>query len=1296
MDPFLDDFDLDVLSPPRRRRKKRDDDFLDEIWGDEPSPAELRAMEAEMRRTVTPEEESSILGDIGGAALSGLGWVGEVFDKYSGDRAIRGALAGKPRELLSIIPFSDDLGITNHDDLTTGEDLNQQWFGLAKDNSWTAMGAGMGTEIGLGLLNPLSWIGTAADALTGAGKVAKASGLYDDLVRVANAKELTEAGKAGRAARTIGGFEGQMTTTLDDLINHFGSRTPEEISSARKLAEDSAKAMNLNLDDILHEPLGHRLGVKDWTGETIGALPGFAAGDDLGLMAARASDTVADTLFGKLPDWVPGIGGKAPLVGLRSLFDPYVDNAVTREGQDAISPRINASWAKEGGDNLDAMETLTLAQEAGIEPDELRDMLAGSGQYFTGRRAPDAQPKPWHMTNEQFEAAKQKALYGARPLRYGLDTLMQGADDTVAEAIEKFRETGDYADLVGAQRAAGLPAMPETEFKTRTEALMQGLGPLAEDYAEVVKKNIDDATQAAVASAEGLQPGHVAKLRKWGTGKPYEALQQNHPALYEALKRERKALDNWGDKLAAEGRPLRFNVDAEEMFYAPRYLMDAGKLADDIARDIDLKHFPGGTSALKNMLKDVAEKGAGDAKQMQRVLANDYADAIMKQVQNEAEMSGTTLGPDGLITKVTERIEGIAKSLAAVTPEQRAAGLFGNHVTLDTRSYKKMMNGTLANLQAGNDALGSYLGGILDGKWNLKTTPNKGVKLGDVLDNFKVDLGTKDGKTGWIKAMAKRLGFELPDSINGYDALRKRLRDIDIPEDLARDLLRVDNVWETPRNVQGVVDIFDSLTTLFKSFTLAHPATKVRDFYAGQLHSSFMGNWSHDTFSEVGGLLQGQTSDFWKQFRPVQEILERQGINPASATAEQATEAARTLAGSMDRMIQGQTSELMRKGGASAQELLDARPGVKPKTFMGAGEDAISEYDGLSSWFQVEGVFGAEKTRNPAVRASNYLGEWTDRYNRLVPFFELLRQGYSPSAAEARVMLQQVDYSHKALGKFEQSWLSKIFPFYKFTRGMAKQLAQELWERPRGRMSNVIKGQAILARQDDEEFVPGHIRQTMAIPLGQGDGKYKSYLTGLGLMHEDVFGLARPGVNTFDTVQGLLQELAGRAHPFLKAPAEITSGTQLYSGRDLRDLEGGLGRAMGNVLGMEDAVEIPILAEEAVSMSPFSRGVSTVRTLFDPRKDAIQKMLNLTTGMRTDTVDMERARQVEVRKALEAMLRGKPGIQAMENLYQSEGAVLSPHDDAMMRFLRKHNYEQQKLKQKPKQQRDELEELLSL
>lgn len=104
-----------------------------------------------------PQEEDSLLSKLTGGALSGLGYVGGILDKTFGGRAIRGALGGNARELASIIPFSDTLGITNESDVVRGRDLLTKAGFLDRPTPGFDLGdvAGFGVDM---LLDPATYL----------------------------------------------------------------------------------------------------------------------------------------------------------------------------------------------------------------------------------------------------------------------------------------------------------------------------------------------------------------------------------------------------------------------------------------------------------------------------------------------------------------------------------------------------------------------------------------------------------------------------------------------------------------------------------------------------------------------------------------------------------------------------------------------------------------------------------------------------------------------------------------------------------------------------------------------------------------------------------------------------------------------------------------------------------------------------------------------------------------------------------------------------------------------------------
>lgn len=120
--------------------------------------------------------------------LDGLGYVGDTLDKFTGGRAVRGLFNGRPRELLSVLPFSDAFGITDESQKASGHDVLKN-FGLSSD---TDPGAGVKSFLAEAILDPgtlLGGVGLARRGLKGglsAGKAlaGDAAKYGDELARV--------------------------------------------------------------------------------------------------------------------------------------------------------------------------------------------------------------------------------------------------------------------------------------------------------------------------------------------------------------------------------------------------------------------------------------------------------------------------------------------------------------------------------------------------------------------------------------------------------------------------------------------------------------------------------------------------------------------------------------------------------------------------------------------------------------------------------------------------------------------------------------------------------------------------------------------------------------------------------------------------------------------------------------------------------------------------------------------------------------------------------------------------------
>lgn len=188
------------------------------------------------------------------ALMDALGYASDALDKPG--RAVRGVLAGKGREALAAVPFSDSLGITDAKQRTSGRDLTDQ-YGLTDkyDHSFGSSALGFGAEM---LTDPLN-LAAGYGAFRAAPTIAK--------------------GLKG-AAGAISGL---------DLIGSLGR-------GAGKFLSRGAKPALLSGDDLadmirMDRPLKRSIGFSDidHNGEATGGYRSLRAG----------SKTLGNTYFGQ-------------------------------------------------------------------------------------------------------------------------------------------------------------------------------------------------------------------------------------------------------------------------------------------------------------------------------------------------------------------------------------------------------------------------------------------------------------------------------------------------------------------------------------------------------------------------------------------------------------------------------------------------------------------------------------------------------------------------------------------------------------------------------------------------------------------------------------------------------------------------------------------------------------------------------------------------------------------------------------------------------------------------------------
>lgn len=497
---------------------------------------------------------------------------------------------------------------------------------------------------------------------------------------------------------------------------------------------------------------------------------------------------------------------------------------------------------------------------------------------------------------------------------------------------------------------------------------------------------------------------------------------------------------------------------------------------------------------------------------------------------------------------------------------------------------------------------------------------SEGVR--DALSQWGQDAAALPFGSPTLKQVVEKSGLAESAAQEIAQKLGMNVDDVAIPADRAADVLRVMKPFSTPENVNELLKNYDKLTNLYKSsLTTLFPAFHSRNFASGAIQNMLTGMFSMRSYGTALRTLHGD-----KVVKGLTDIPAFRGMTDAQAT--NALRDVAFAAGVVDP-VQGLASA----GDAYGTKLASLMPGLEPTGIKQAfknprpvGTTALQAANPLN----IAGVGTAQDVFYPA-RVGREVGRSVESVNRLAPFIELLRKGFSPQEAAERVKAAHVDYS--AMSDFERSAVKRIFPFASFTKGMASFVTDELLNRPGGRLGQTIRAQNS-AR--GESPMPEHISQGAAIPLGASADGTESYLAGLGLMTDDPLSMlsARNGA---PDVSGMLAEGISRANPVLKLPIELASGESFFQrsplgGRDLQDLDPAAGRILTNI-GLRDELPSgrarPLLStefENILSNLPTSRLMTTARTLTDPRKyqqgvfPGSDALLNVGTGLRVSQI----------------------------------------------------------------------------
>ncbi len=758
-------------------------------------------------------------------------------------------------------------------------------------------------------------------------------------------------------------------------------------------------------------------------------------------------------------------------------------------------------------------------------------------------------------------------------------------------------------------------------------------GKLAE-YGQALKEANDPTGEILRAVVEGTHQGPV------------------HPALAQVAQSLRGDLDTTLAHLQGLGVNVNELADLGAN-YLPRYHSPLTKptpgygVPSQPLLPIDpkvtgrlemLKDFAGGTGGINQMLADPAM----------------YQGTALQRAAQARQYLHPNLAPE----VASARANDLAAWVAGLDPQYAAAAqagqplrFFGNHPLADLAHYYERV----ARLQAAGEGTQNLLARTALDLASNPTLPHGAQRLTDALArvglSWEPAINAAGGPAG---AQATALGrVNAQRAAQGLSPVAD-LTGTFVPKSTVDEITRYMRPFTAPEYVSTPLSWLDSLTGWTKALqTAPWPAFHVRNLTSGQVQ-----NLAAGIADSPGGVL--------KQLRDAHLLQGGETVPGAAQIAgltglsdEAATQA---LGREMYAWgVGGHMPHLANEGvgplgtpvnlGTDLGGFLGRIPGEQPRSFLGSLQASVPG-SSLESWlpWNVAGV-RTNKDLFAPVAGGRLMGDTVEGVNRGALYLGLRRQGYTPQAAAEAVIKAHFDYTRGAKTALEANVLSRLIPYYTFSRRNIPYVLQNIAEHPGGLYGTMARVSNDLRQQGG--FLPDYLGSGLAIPLGEDEGT-RRYLTRLDLPPEQAFE------NLKSTGAGTGMSLLSQLNPLLKAPLEMATGKQFFTGRDLGDLYSMTGSST---------------LDQLLSNSPFSRLATTARTLADERKwqspsAALAMPLNLATGARVTDVDIDKQRNIAAREFVKEQLQHLPEFGKFESIYLRPGMenLLSPEEALLYRL----------------------------
>jgi hypothetical protein len=847
-----------------------------------------------------------------------------------------------------------------------------------------------------------------------------------------------------------------------------------------------------------------------------------------------------------------------------------------------------------GAEQAKAFETA--AKASGYASDAIPDMVNQPLGHLLGLHVPftDIGVGFGSANNPLAMAAARKVDALKNAIRFsGPGKLL--ADNFGNQALKGAENLGDVHDM-----GLTAEAMQARDFENHLAAAQ---------YAPKLKDIPYDAQRAFLEDGQGA-------ARYTGKLGPEELKRMG-----EADSVIRSQLDSVPDWWKNQGLPFKEFQDSTGGKYIPRRQSFAPGAnlplgenmasfdGHQLARENVLRDIPGMTAPLMELARDpqieamLANKASVDdiAKYIGQAHGSRIPDAMQHMVNNE--------GVSELQT-IMGRHKELAKTLAEATPETLKAGYFGNAPAADvlqamTSDSKRRGMAELVQRMLGRDGV------IGEAASGARETANA-TTVGELFNKMGLAAG-KDSP--YLQGI---FGDVIPENWSKHV----------VDDRVANLLTKQRSFLQAPEEISKIGEYIDPVTGWIKGLqTKLLPKFHGRNRFTGVIQNALHGMFGPQSEMMYQDIARGEVPEGIAKFTNgafgATDAEAAKGVRDAMYAAKVTTHNPGIVGDALQTAKKDITDNPI-LGGMLGEHPYD--PGF---TGIPIKEAALAGYDSAKQAMSQGGLLGKIKgLYGAANKAGDVASFGVESANRASPFLELLHQGYSPLAAAEKVGSAHVNYAGNSFSPLESKVLSRIFPYYKFNKGMAVDVAKNLAERPGGPLAMAIKAEGLSTSNDP--LIPDYVKEGGALKLTPGDDGSPRYLAGLGLMHD----AAMPWLFGATDPRELSARVMSMLHPVLGGVGQYATGKVFsqygpHGMRDLEDADPTFGRILSNVhdlvsgptTGQHDVKPImdsPLL--EAMGGSLLGSIPNQFRIATDTRKGLGAKAASLLMGARVTDV----------------------------------------------------------------------------